>query len=279
MSSPTESRAETEARYAEAARAYLRRLTLEHHMEAIPQATQREITLESFALVKAARRDVHVFNELLVQYPRAGKERPGQVVPDNMVVIHAGPIHADGSYNLPDQPAGPLFVLEYVSKGSQRKDYEDNFDKYERDLKVPYYLVFYPDTQDLTLYHLDGGKYLSVKPNEQGRLAIPELELEVALHDNWARFWFRGALLPLPADLQRELDEKSRRLAEETRRADDATRRAEEAERRAAQERRRADEERRSAEDERRARLAAEEELARLRAQLSQRSGGPDKGN
>ena len=41
-------------------------------MEATPQATQREITLESLALVRAARSDFHLFNELLVQYPREG---------------------------------------------------------------------------------------------------------------------------------------------------------------------------------------------------------------
>ena len=47
-------------------------------------------------------------------------------------------------------------MLEYVSKSSRRKDYDDNFDKYERDLKVPYYLTFYPDDQELTLYRHTG---------------------------------------------------------------------------------------------------------------------------
>ena len=50
------------------AQEYLRSLPPEHFMEAIPQARQREITLESLALVKARRPDFHVFNELLVQY-------------------------------------------------------------------------------------------------------------------------------------------------------------------------------------------------------------------
>jgi Uma2 family endonuclease len=242
MSTPTESLAESEARYAEAARAYLAALPLEHFMEATPQATQREITLESLALVKPRRSDVHVFNELLVQYQRPGEEKPGQVVPDNMVVVHDGPISAVGSYNVPNQPAGPFLVLEYVSKGSQRKDYEDNFERYERDLKARYYLLFYPDTQDLTLYRHDGTRYVSVKPNERGRLAIPELELEIALLDGWARFWFRGELLALPADLQRELDDTRQRLAEAERRAEEA-----------------------------------EQENARLRAELERLRGGTDK--
>src|SRR5262245_8829740 len=116
--------------YEEAARAYLRGLPLEHFMEATAQGNQRKITLESLDLVTARRPDVHVFNELLVQYPRKARKRPGQVVPDNMVVLHDGPIDAVGSYALALQPAGPLWVLEYVSKASERMDYEENFDKY-----------------------------------------------------------------------------------------------------------------------------------------------------
>ena len=93
--------------YEEAAQAYLRSLPLEHFMEATAQAKQREITLESLALLKARRPDVQVFNELLVQYPLPGQRRPGQVVPDNMVVLSKQPIKAMTSFNLPLEPAGP----------------------------------------------------------------------------------------------------------------------------------------------------------------------------
>ncbi|HTU88927.1 MAG TPA: Uma2 family endonuclease [Gemmataceae bacterium] len=224
---PTElPRVLVEMSYEKAAREYLRRLPLEHFMEATPQATQRKITLESLDLVHAQRPDVQVFNELLVQYPLPRRKRPGQVVPDNMVVVHPEPIKAEGSYNLPLQPVGPFWVLEYVSKSSERKDYTDNMIKYENDLKVPYYLMFMPESQDMTLYHHNGAKYLSVQPNAQGRCEIPRLELEVGLHGGWMRYWFRGELLPLPAELQEELR------------------------------------------SERQARLAAEEEVARLRAEL-----------
>jgi Uma2 family endonuclease len=228
--------------YEEAAREYLRSLPLEHFMEATAQATQREITLESLALVKARRPDVHVFNELLVQYPLPGQRKPGQVVPDNMVVISAQPLQAESSYNLPLEPVGPFWVLEYVSKNNKRKDYEDSFDKYERDLKVPYYLVFYPDNQELTLYRHTGKKYISVKPNKHGRYPIPELDLEVGLAGGWVRYWYKGELLPLPAELQRDLDEARRRADDATRRADEATRRANDATRRADELQRRLDE-------------------------------------
>lgn len=215
-----------EVAYAETARQYLRKLTLENHMEATSQATQRKITLESLDLVQARRPEVQLFNELLVQYPRPGHKKPGQVVPDNMVVLHDKPIKADGSYDVPIQPVGPFWVLEYVSKSNKRKDYDDNFDKYEQELKVPYFLLFYPDNQDLTLYRLHNGKYVSVKPNERDRYAIPELELELALLDGWVRYWFRGELLPLPAQMLHDLEAAQRQTEEQRRRAENAEQRA-----------------------------------------------------
>src|SRR5262245_2329224 len=119
---------ELEAYYEKAAYEYSRRLRPEDLMEGIEHATQREITLESLALVKARRPDLHVFNELLVQYPDPDgvRRQPCQVVPDNMIVISSKPIRASSSYNLPAEAAGPFCVMEYVSKGSTRKDYEEN---------------------------------------------------------------------------------------------------------------------------------------------------------
>jgi Uma2 family endonuclease len=228
-------RAHLRVRYYQAAQEYLRSLPLEHFMEATPHATQREITLESLALVRARRRDFHLFNELLVQYPVKGQKKPGQVVPDNMVVVYDGELKPEGSYDVPLEPAAPFWVLEYVSKSSQRKDYDDNREHYEKRLKVPYYLLFYPEAQELSLFRHNGRRFVSVKPNEHGRLAVPPVELEVALQHEWVRFWYRGELLPLPADLQRDLEQTRQQL--------DA---------------------------ERHARLAAEQESERLRAELKE---------
>ncbi len=228
--------------YENAARAYLESLPPEHFMEATAQATQREITLESLSLLRARRSDFHLFNELLVQYRMPRSTRPGQVVPDNMVALHEGTIDAKGSYDVPFQPVGPFLVLEYVSSGNRRKDYEDSFVKYERHLKVPYYLLFYPDNQEITLYRHNGRKFVTVLPNEPGRLAIPQLELETAILDGWVRYWHRGELLPLPVELQRDLNEARQQLAEANRRLE-----------------------------------RAEQELTRLRARLEQSQGqNPD---
>jgi Uma2 family endonuclease len=257
--------------YEAAAQEYLRSLPLEHFMEATAQAKQRKITLESFDLIHAQRPDIQLFNELLVLYPVPGQRRPKPVVPDNMVTLSPEPIEADGSFNVPLQPVGPFMMLEYVSKHNKRKDYEDNFDRYERDLKVPYYLLFYPDTQDLTLYRHTGKRYVAVPANEHGRYPVPELELEVGLLDGWVRFWFRGQLLPLPADLQRDLDAARHRADQEKHRADQEKHRADQEKHRADQEKHRAEELQQRVAQEEAARQAAEQELARLRDLVARR--------
>lgn len=250
--------------YRESEQWYLQSLPLEHFMEATAQATQRTITLESFAVIAEARPEVQVFNELLVQYPRPGVRRPGQVVPDNMVVVHPDPIVADGSFNTPLQPVGPVLVMEYVSKHTMRKDYEGNMLKYEQSLKVPYYLLFYPDNDELTVFRLAGDRYATTTPNAAGRLPIPELELEAALLDGWVRFWFRGELVPLPGELVRRIAAMEDQLAatQEARAA---------AVREAAAERQARAAAERQAEVERQARLGLEAEVARLREELARR--------
>jgi len=262
-----------EVAYEEAAQAYLRSLPPEHFMEATAQATQRKITVQSMDLLKLQRPDVQTFNELLVQYPRPGQRRFGQVVPDNMVVVTKETIRADSSYNVPLEPAPPFCVMEYVSKHNKRKDYEESFNKYERELKVPFYLVFYPDNQELTLYRHNGRRYVSVKPNDEGRLAIPALDLEIGLLDGWVRYWHKGELLPITAELQQNLDE-ARRVAEaEKRRADDQQRRAEQLERLIEEEKALRGLDKQRADDLERRLARIETEFARFRAEAGKAPG------
>jgi len=229
-------------KYEWAEQRYLKSLPMEHFMESTPQATQREITLSSFALIRVSRPDVQCFNELLVQYPRPGRdpEVPGQVVPDNMVVIHHKPIVAVGSYMTPLQPVNPLLVLEYVSKSSAWKDEEVSYVKYE-ELAIPYYLLFYPEANELTLFRMKDSKYVAIPPDGNGRYAIPELELEVGLLGEWMRYWFRRELLPLSGELLEQLTATKTELTAVKNERD----------------------------AERQTRLALEAELTRLRAQLA----------
>ena len=211
-----------EVHYGAAAEEYLCKLKPENHMEAPPQATQREITLASLSLVHERRPEVQFFNELLVQYAVGTRHKPGQVVPDNMVVVHPTPLRVPGHYSLALQPAWPFWVMDYVSNSSLRKDYGASMRKYEAELKVPYYLLFYPDNQELSLFRHDGTRYVTVLPDESGLHAVPELEMAVSLTDGWARYWFRGEILPLPGELLRSLDRANQETARQRRRADEA---------------------------------------------------------
>jgi len=154
-------------RYFHAAQDYCAQLPPEHFMEATPQGTQREVSLESLALVKAQRSDVHVFNELLVQYPFGRDEKIHHVVPDNMIVLYDGVIEAEGSYDVPFQPVRPFMTMEYVSKSSKRKDYEDSFHKYER---------------------AEGALLSDVSPRQPGTDSVPAQRSEIC-HRQTKRAW------------------------------------------------------------------------------------------
>src|SRR5262249_19104773 len=151
------------------------------------------------------RPDVRYFNELLVQYPYKG--RIGQVVPDNMVILSPDNVQGSTNYAVELEPVAPFLVLEYVSRESKRKDYDVSFVKYEQELKVPYCIMFYPEKQDLRVHHHDGTQYVRMEPDAKGRCFIAELDLHVGLLDGWLRFWYRGRLLELPADLEARVDE------------------------------------------------------------------------
>lgn len=210
----------TVADYDRAADAYLRSLPLEHFMEGIPQATQRKITLESLDLLAARRPDVQVFNELLIQYFYKGRLR--RVVPDNMIRLDNRPTVSQKSYDLELEGEPPFLVFEYVSPSSHRKDYQDNFRKYESEVRVPYCLIYYPDREDFQAFRLEGDQYERLPPNARGRFEVPELELEAAVQDSWVRFWHRGELLPLPAEMERRVEQERQRADRERQRAEQA---------------------------------------------------------
>jgi hypothetical protein len=176
-----------------------------------------------------------------------------------MVVVTTKPVRPIKAFDLTQKlaPVRPFWMLDYVVPDNPRRDYCDNFDCYERELRVPYCLQFLLETLELTLYRHNKRKYVTVRPNAHGRYPIPDLDLEVGLLDGWVRYWYKGELLPLPADLQRDLD-AARREAEAARREADAARRQ-------------AEEEKGRAEELQRRLEAVEKELAELRARRETR--------
>jgi Uma2 family endonuclease len=232
----------------------MREQAVDDVMESWNHARQRAITVSAAPLIARRVRKFSMFNEMLVQYLVRGDETIHQVVPDNMIVLSEGPFDELASFNVPYQPVGPFMVMEYVSTSSERKDYDTNLTRYERHLKVPYYLLFNPEAQELILYRHNGRRYVSTPPYDAGLYPVPELEMHVGIIDDWVRYWHRGTLLPLPDELEAMLE------AERGERAD--------AERAARSEKRRADREARAREKAEADRDALAAEVARLREQL-----------
>jgi Uma2 family endonuclease len=185
---------------------YIKKKHPEHFMESVAQATQRKITVAGLDLVAAERPDFYVYSELLIQW-RDAKNKMRRVVPDNMVVVARRKPVVSTNFAIPIQPAKPFLVMEYVSKSNSRKDYQKSYDKYQNELKVPFYLLFYPEAQELSLFELNErtAEYASVVPGEDGYVAIPELDLTIRLLNGWVRFWWKGKLLPIPTEVQAEL--------------------------------------------------------------------------
>lgn len=219
------SRAALEAYYEAAAQKYLRKLKPEDFAEPGSEGAQRGITLASLSMIRARRPEIQYFNNLLVQYPPAGRKRnPGQVLPDNMIVVHPTPLRVLGHYSLPLQPFAPSLVVDYVCEQGERKHDASNRKKYEEDLKIPYYLRIYPDAHELTLLRHDGTRYAPVLPDAAGRYPIPELEMAVSLVEGQTRYWSRGEMLPLMHELFRQLQQAKQEAARQRRLADESAR-------------------------------------------------------
>lgn len=164
---------------------------------------QRELTGWAFAVLRAERPDVQLFTDRVIQFESPGEKHPGQLGPDHFVAVHPTPLDRRGGYNIPYEPVRPLLVMNYVDAPGRKFDAVRR-EMCERDLAVRYYLRFDLTGRDLTLFRLADGFYRADRANPAGRLAVPELELEVALLDGWVRFWFRGELLPRPEDILHE---------------------------------------------------------------------------
>jgi hypothetical protein len=171
------------------------------------RAQQRDITRWTFEVIRGVRPDVQPFTNLLIQFPQPGEDEPGQLATDNSVFVHSAQLNVGVSFDAPMQPVGPFIVMEYTERSRA--------ERYEKELKVPYYLLFYPDADEFTLFKLKDGKYTAAVPNANGRCPIPELELEVGLLGKWMRYWFRGDMLPLPGDLLKERDAALTKLRDE----------------------------------------------------------------
>jgi Uma2 family endonuclease len=237
---------------------------------------------------KRQRRRVYLAAEMPTYYPAEPR-----FAPDLFAVLEADDTVRD-KWVVSAEGKGIDWVLEVHVGGDRKKDAERNVARYAR-LGIPEYFLYDRASNRLAVYRLaspEARVYTAVLPNH-GLYESRVLGLEVEVDHDRLRFYAGTALLlesdELIARLQAMCDDAQRRREEEIQRREEADRRREAAEQRRdeeqrlreeeqrlreeeqrlrEEEQRLREEEQRLREEERRLREAAEQEVARLRAEL-----------
>ena len=206
------------------------------------------------------RRRIYLVAEMPTYYPAEPR-----FAPDLFAVLDAEEVERD-KWVVSAEGKGLDWVLEVHVGGDRKKDAERNVARYAR-LGIPEYFLYDCAQNLLAAYRLaspDARVYTQVLPNH-GLYESRVLGLEVQVDQNRLRFYAGSALLlesdEFIARLQAMYDDAQQRREEEIRRREEADRLREEAEHRR-------DEEMRLREQETRLREEAEQEIARLRAEL-----------
>ena len=222
----------------------------------------RTLMFELIGMLQAFfRADPHVYisGNLFLYYQEGA---PRQVVAPDVFVVQGVRNQPRRIYKLWEEGVVPAVVFELTSRSTRREDLRSKYDLYER-LGVREYFLFDPLGEYLRPpcrgYRLQQGRYRSLAPAEDGSLGSAALGLalygrgtQLRLYDPAGQRW-----LPTPQE-----ETGARRVAEE--------RASVEAEaRRVAEERATVEAGARQAAESRMA--AAEAEVARLRALLSDR--------
>jgi Uma2 family endonuclease len=199
------------------------------------------------------RRRVYLAAEMPTYYPAEPR-----FAPDLFAVLEAEDVERD-KWVVSAEGKGLDWVLEVHVGGDRKKDAERNVVRYAR-LGIPEYFLYDRAQNRLAAYRLaapDAKVYTPVVPNH-GLYESRVLGLDVQVEQDRLRFFAGTALLlesdELIARLQAMCDDAQRRREEEIRLREEADRRREEAEQRR--------------DEEKRLREAAEQEVARLRAEL-----------
>jgi Uma2 family endonuclease len=175
------------------------------------------------------RRRVYLAAELPVYYPNTPR-----FAPDLLAVLDVED-HDRDTWVVSAEGRGLDWVLEVHVGGDRKKDAERNVVRYAQ-LGIPEYFVYDCASNRLQAYRLattDARKYTAIVP-QHGRYESRVLGLDVQVEHDRLRFFSGTALLleseELIARLEAMLDEVQQRLEEEARLRDEEVRRREAAE-------------------------------------------------
>ncbi|NJR24788.1 MAG: Uma2 family endonuclease [Richelia sp. CSU_2_1] len=219
--------------------------------------------------------------------------------PDWFIVVGVPQLYRERdlrmSYVVWDEQVIPLIVAEFLSDSTEAEDLGFTYSEpnkpptkwqvYERILKIPYYIIFSKNTNQLRIFKLVRNRYRE-QVLTNGKFWIPELELSIGLwfgtYHNCARLWLRwydinGNLVLTPEEFERQRAQlESQRAELESQRAEAERERAESESQRAEVEKERAESERERAESESRRAEAERERANRLAEILRAMNINPD---
>lgn len=153
------------------------------------------------------------------------------------------------SYVIWQEGVVPFIVVELLSPSTEKEDLgqtlrEANqpptkWEVYEKVLRIPYYLIFNGNSNELQLFELVGYSYQKISLSSS-KFWLPEINLGLGLwsgeYQNLNRFWLRwydenNNWLPTPTEKEKQLVEKEKQRAEkEKQRAEKEKQRADNAE-------------------------------------------------
>jgi uncharacterized membrane protein YqiK len=218
---------------------------------------------------------------LLIFYEQGNPKK--FVVPDLFVVQGVDP-RKRRHYKIWEEGKAPDLAIETSSRKTRRNDLETKPKLYAR-LGIREYFLFDPIQEyldpPLQGYRLRGRRYVSIKPDNQGRLWSDVLSLRLQFENHELEFYTKTGDRLLTHEEARANAEEQVRRETKARKAEERARQAEERARQAAEElaareasARKVEAEARKVEAE--ARKAAEAECARLRQELRRRGKSSD---
>jgi Uma2 family endonuclease len=114
----------------------------------------------------------------------------------------------------------PDIIIELLSDSTREIDKGEKKALYERVFHTTEYYLYDPFSQEFVGYHLHGGRYQTMEPDEQGRVYSPLTNLFLVVRDGWLRWMTpEGVLLSTPAELA---EQAQQRAEQERQRAEQA---------------------------------------------------------
>ena len=192
------------------------------------------------------REDVGVFGDLIIRWGIKGLR---DLCPDVCVVFGLRDKERDRSkFIVPEEGTKPAIVMEVVSPRYRTADRQTKVKQYAR-AGIPEYIIFDRRRQrgelrdEVLGYRLEGKNYLSIVPDEEGRIYSQVLDLSIAMLEGKVILFEgqTGEQLLTSQELEQLAQQQYERAEQEHQRAEQEHQRAEQERQRAEQEHQRAE--------------------------------------